>query len=275
MGGEGAAINQRVAGADRVAEEAQPIAQQPRGPGRVRIAPPIGLAQPGERGEEESRPGEAERDEDRRPAERHQEMGAENRRDQRRHRHHHGDVGEHLRAARPMELVAHHGGAQGAADRGAEPLDETADDQRRHRGAEGAGKPAQRVDGEPAEQHRAATETVGKRPEPELGEREADEEDAERELRLVGGGVEGDGERRQRRQAHVDRQRGERGQRAEQGHEAPRSGGQPSRQAARLEAGRERFVPRHARLITAAPGVRRCKLRRAARLAVGEIRRQR
>jgi hypothetical protein len=179
--------------------------------------------------EEQERVGDAdqrvgrEQPEDPVPRRRHQQPAAAERREDRRRAHHQHHEREHLRRLDGVEAVpdhrAHDHHDRGAAERLREAQQHEGVDVLRERATHRRG----REDREPDEERRLAAEAVAERPHRELADRHAEEIrrdgllDARRrgrELRL---------EHRQRRQVHVERERAERHDRAQDEREPPYS----------------------------------------------------
>ena len=89
---------------------------------------------------------------------------------------------------------------------------------------EGAADAGHDVDGEADQDDRPATEAIAGRAIEDLADAEGDHEGRERELDVARGALQIDGDHRQRRQVHVDRQRRERRQQGKQDQQDRRQG---------------------------------------------------
>ncbi len=185
--------------------------------------------------------------EDRAPAERDQDIAADQRRQQRRGAHHQQHARQHLDRGGGIEQVAHHGARRHHAGAGAQRLEQSQAGERADRRCQGA---AERGDGEQHQtgiERRLAAEAVGQRSEESLPRGEAEEERRQGALGRRSAGGEVVRQRGQRRQVHVDRERRERGQRRQQDDQldAARAGGLRKRQGVfrRGVSGRSSTLP--------------------------------
>ena len=122
-------------------------------------------------------------------------------------------------AAEPGEQVAHDGHRDDGDGGGREPLQEPGAGQQGDARGQGAEHGGEQVAHHPGDQRAASAHGVGERADDELADAEADQHAGDRGLRRRLGGGQVGGEVRQGGQVHVDRQRSERGERAEDEHQ--------------------------------------------------------
>ena len=148
-----------------------------------------------------------------------QQIAAEDRCEQRRHRHDERHIGEDLHAAAALVEVADDGAGEDRPGAGADPLHETPQHELGDAAAQRAADPAGGEQRQANEERRPAAETIGERTINQLAGRIAGEKHAQAQRGLVGTHREHRRQGRQSSQAHIDRQRGQPGQGAEQDHE--------------------------------------------------------
>ncbi len=193
------------------------------GRGRGRVALRQRLFEEDRRQGEEGDARAPQRPVDRPPAEAREQVRADERRDQRGHREDGDQRREGLRRHRGREAVAHHRPPEHGADARRHALHEAHRDEGAAGRAQRAADPREREGGDPPEEHGLPAEAVRRGADEELSDREAGEEEAQRELRLRGAELEEAGQVRQGREAHVDRERAHRREAGEERDEGPGS----------------------------------------------------
>ena len=183
---EGAGIDQRVAEAGAVAQNARVGRDEPHR--HVRVAGEAGcaLGEPEDCGGEEEGGEECGERVDAAPAAEGEHEGAEARPDHRRDDADDADLGEAPAEPGAVEEVADHGEGDHGAGAGAGALKQAPEEQHRDRAREGAEDGGEREEGAAGDDHGAPAVLVGERAEGDRGERVADEEEAQGERRLAG-----------------------------------------------------------------------------------------
>jgi hypothetical protein len=212
---EGEAAPERVAEEDAVAEQAAERADRLGDAARVAVRGGERLAQSGGRGRDEHHADPSEKDEDAAPRRDAQHLAADDGREDRREAVHEHEQREEARGGDAGVHVAHDRPRDHDPRRPRDALGEAQHDEHRDRGRERAQERRDGVRGDPDEQRPAAAEAVAQRAGDDLPEREAGEAGGERELDRPRRRVEAAAELGQPRQVHVDRERPERAQRAE------------------------------------------------------------
>ena len=168
-------------------------------------------------GEQPGQPAIAGRDpEDRPPAAGFQQKPADGRRQDRRHPHHQHQPRHQPRGGKALGQVAHHGARDDSARRAAEGRDAPPSRQHRHVIGQRAADGGQGVDHHPDHQWQPPAEPVCQRALHQLPDGQADKPGGEGDLDTTALGAEFRLDRREGGQVHVDRDRPDRGQEAEQ-----------------------------------------------------------
>ena len=149
------------------------------------------------------------------PAEPQQQRTADHRRQQRRDGHHQNDERHHARELILGEHVAHQGVNHHAGGGGGQTVQETQPDQLIDRLRHGAGAAGDGEDQRSPQDHRLAADAVRHRPIEQLPEGKAEHIGAERHLHAAGLDAKLGGDHRHTGQVHVDRQRHQHGQQAQ------------------------------------------------------------
>ena len=194
------------------------VAQDPRVAGEQRPEPQgVGLEcasrlrHPHQHECQASEPEQAHRTQGGAPAQRFGQQGARN-------RHHHRDAGQrrhrdrhHVRAMLLLVEVAHHRACAHHRRGDAQALQHTCRDQHLDGGRERTEAGRSGIQQEAGDEHRAAPETVGRRPPEQLAQAEAEHERGQRQLHHADRRGELVADRRQRRQVEIGAQRLRRG----------------------------------------------------------------
>ncbi len=191
---------------------------------RHRLAPPQfgpqAFGQQPRHQPEQGEPIAGQHEEDGSPSEMHQELAADERRHDRSDPHHEDQHRQHPHRLAPVEVVAHDGPRHHQRRTAAERLEEAEDDELRDVGCEGAAKRRADEDREPDIERRLASQSVGQRTVEGLTERDADEVAGQAHLHRGNGHAKLARDLRERRQIHVDGQRPDRGEGAQDHREA-------------------------------------------------------
>ncbi|MNE47325.1 hypothetical protein D3C80_1417270 [compost metagenome] len=144
----------------------------------------------------------------------HQPTGQ--RREHRRHAHHQGDQTHHPSGLLRRATVAHDGYRQDRPGAASQSLHEAPANQLGQAVAAGQQQRRQGIEGQTEQQRRLAPEAVADRPVAEHAEEHADEIGGKAQLHLAGCQLQRSLDRREGRQIHVGRHRGDGGQGAQQ-----------------------------------------------------------
>lgn len=226
--GEREAPGQHVAAERTVADQR---VYHPPGLGQATAEPALGrerLRDARRRADQDEQAADRERDEDRPPLAELQDEPAEHRRDDRSRAADKREQRVALGGLGCRKAVAHHRPRDHDPGRSAEPLQQAQHEQHPDAGREHRAERRQHEHDEARDQRATPSDRVADRPEHELSGREAGHAGGQRQLPRRGGRREIAGQRRQRRQVHVHRQRPEHRESAEQ-HDEARAGEAASR----------------------------------------------